>query len=299
MVPTSAPHWLAWDGPCHWREACKGSGAGGVPKNRPQCNCSWTLGTLSRPPCPLFRRENFLDAHHATVHRAILAPRGGPRKILRRHSRQAGTRWECSRVLGALPRSPATPQVSPRWWKGLPCASHPAHAVPRCPSFIQQRQPQRSPCSEAESVASQKTALPALWNSPLGSAVGSHFSGAPGTIFFKRPPGGARQPARPGDGPGPLDTTTPGSHSNSVSRLSIRGWPGGPGTPSTELPGRPGLISASKGGLSHFLGGTPNDLAPRGTVVGLGTVTGLGAVTQPSPRASRAISVQSPPPKRA
>ena len=133
MVPTSAPHWLAWDGPCHWREACKGSGAGGVPKNRPQCNCSWTLGTLSRPPCPLFRRENFLDAHHATVHRAILAPRGGPRKILRRHSRQAGTRWECSRVLGALPRSPATPQVSPRWWKGLPCASHPAHAVPRCP----------------------------------------------------------------------------------------------------------------------------------------------------------------------
>ena len=170
---------------------------------------------------------------------------------------------------------------------------------PDAPSFIQQRQPQRSPCSEAESVASQKTALPALWNSPLGSAVGSHFSGAPGTIFFKRPPGGARQPARPGDGPGPLDTTTPGSHSNSVSRLSIRGWPGGPGTPSTELPGRPGLISASKGGLSHFLGGTPNDLAPRGTVVGLGTVTGLGAVTQPSPRASRAISVQSPPPKRA
>lgn len=171
-------------------------GRGECPRTGPQCNCSWTLGALSRPPCPLFRRENFLDAHHATVHRAILAPRGGPRKILRRHSRQAGTRWECSRVRGSLPRSPATPRQS-SLVEGTsmrqPCSSQ----MPL--SFIQQRQPQRSPCSEAEGVASQKTALPALWNSPLGWAVGSHFSGAPGTIVKKkRPPGGARQPARPG-----------------------------------------------------------------------------------------------------
>lgn len=127
----------------------------------------------------------------------------------------------------------------------------------------------------------------------LGSRIPLQWSSGDYIFFLKKGHQVAPDNQRDLDGPGLLDTTSPGSHSNSVPQLSIRGWPGEPGTPSTELPGRPGLISASKRGLSHFLGGTPNDPAP------LGTVAGLGTVTQPSPRASRAISVQSPPPKRA
>lgn len=101
--------------------------------------------------------------------------------------------------------------VSPRWWRGLPCASH---AVPRCPSPLYSRDNLRG-----ARVRRQRVSYPRRRRCrPYGTRPWARQSDPTsvelrGLYFFlkKRPPGGARQPARPGR------TWTPRHHLSWVS----------------------------------------------------------------------------------
>ena len=80
-----------------------------------EVDSSWSLGALSPPPSSLFKRENFLDAHPATVPCVILAPRGGPRKFSAGAPNNPAPGGNAAKPRAPKSWSPETPQVGPRW----------------------------------------------------------------------------------------------------------------------------------------------------------------------------------------
>lgn len=123
------------------------------------------------------------------------------------------------------------------------------------------------------------TGLLELGPGPRGVRTPARARGSRATgPMRKRPPGGAnslRVPHGPGHPPPQPRRHLSGCHSNRASGPSAaRGWPGGSGAPSTELPGCPGLTSASREGLGHFSGGAPRTGPPAGLWPAVGALSG-------------------------
>ena len=134
MTPSPVPYLLV---DLEWSLPLEGGlqGFGGVSKNRQptpvflpgkshgqrtwpaavhEVDSSWSLGALSPPPSSLFKRENFLDAHPATVPGVILAPRGGPRKFSAGAPNNPAPGGNAAKPRAPKSWSPEKPQVGPR-----------------------------------------------------------------------------------------------------------------------------------------------------------------------------------------